>query len=381
MQIRPTVAEIDLNALRHNLRLLKTQLSAGVEWIPMVKADAYGHGVVPVSEVLRAEGVGALGVSLVEEALELRSAGDRGRLLTFGTFSDHGELIIQNQITPVLSTFEQIEALRPHLRSAHPVQVKINTGMNRLGFSAHELPELQKRLQDLPQLQVEAVMTHLHSGEDADLSEGATERQFREFARLAMPLLPDPRRWHIWSTSALLKAKSLRERFRASGFGEEEQMGARPGLAIYGASPTAQTELSLQPVMSLRSRIVKINRLQAGETAGYGATFRALRSTRLAVIPLGYADGYHRALSNRGQVLIDAQRAPVVGRVSMDFILVDVTDLPGAQIDSEVLIFGKDRLGNRLEVHELANWAGTAAWEMLTSVSKRVPRKFRGGAA
>lgn len=379
MRIRPTVAEINLTHLRNNFRKLKSLLPPDVDWIPMVKADAYGHGVVPIARILRQEGVSALGVSLIEEAIELRAGGDQGPLLVFGTFESHGEEIIRHQLTPVLSTFAQIEALRPHLREQLPVHLKINTGMNRLGFSLDETDELKRHLRLTPNLKVESLMTHLHSGEDATSSDSHTLHQFQEFQARASEFLPDSHRWHVWSTSALIKRKQMKANLGSDWIPAWDKIGARPGLSLYGALPFEFDALELDPVMTLKSRIVKINQLKAGETAGYGATFTAHGECQLGVVPLGYADGYHRSLSNRGIVLVEGQRAAVVGRVSMDFILIDLThlDVP-AELGAEVVLFGESAEGFRLDVREVAECAGTAPWELLTSVSRRVPREYVG---
>lgn len=382
MRIRPTVAEINLDSLRNNFRKLKALLPANVDWIPMVKADAYGHGVWPVAQALRAEGVTALGVSLVEEGIELRQAGDQGPILVFGTFETHGEQILQHRLTPVLSTFAQIEALRPHLKAPLKVHLKINTGMNRLGFLLDELGELKQHLRLTPQLQIESVMTHLHSGEDADSVTSATVKQFNEFQKRATEFLSQSQHWHIWSTSALLKRSAMKAQLKERWSESWNAMGARPGLALYGSTPYPTKDLSLDPVMTLKTQIIKINRLKPGETAGYGGTFQAATESILAVAPIGYADGYHRSLSNVGIVLVNGQRAPVVGRVSMDFILIDVTHLTTpAELGAEVILFGESMFGSRLDVLEVADLAGTAPWELLTSVSRRVPREYIHGAS
>lgn len=380
MRIRPTVAEINLKNLRKNFRTLRDLLPAGVDWIPMIKADAYGHGAGECARVLREEGAAKLGVSLVEEAIDLRAGGDQGELLVFGMFEDHGSKFTELKLTPVLSTFQQIEALHPHLGTGLRAHLKLNTGMNRLGFMASEFDELKKRLRLVPQLQIEAVLTHLHSGEDADAEHSLTEHQFREFERCASEFLPDSSRWHIWSTSALLKRQGMKKRLGAQWPAAWEKLGARPGLSLYGAAPFA-TDVELLPVMTFKSQIAKINWLKAGETAGYGATFQAKGECVLGVVPVGYADGYHRALSNVGIVLVNGERCQVVGRVSMDFLLVELTHLfegatAAVEVGAEVVLFGESSRGPKLDVREAGEMAQIIPWEMLTSVSKRVPREY-----
>jgi alanine racemase len=379
VRIRPSIAVINLDHLRSNLRQLKKLLPPGADWIPMVKADGYGHGAVEVGRILRQEGVKALGVSLVEEGIELREAGDKGQIVVFGTFETHGEQIVKHHLTPVLSTFIQIETLRPHLKNDLVVHLKLNTGMNRLGFMLDELSELKQHLRLTPQIKIEAIMTHLHSGEDADTGNGATQKQFLEFTKRATEFLPDSHQWHIWSTSALLKRQGMKAAMGKAWPEAWEKMGARPGLALYGAAAFA-TDVALEPVMTFKSQICKINILKAGETAGYGATFQARGESTLGVVPVGYADGYHRSLSNVGIVLVNGERAAVVGRVSMDFLLVELTHLTRpVEIGAEVVLFGESMFGPRLGVEEVGDLAGIIAWEMLTSVSKRVPREYVGG--
>lgn len=382
MRIRPTVAEINLNHLRNNFRKLKGLLPQGVPWYPMIKADAYGHGAVECARVLREEGATALGVSLVEEGCELREAGDEGPILVFGMFEIHGEQLVKHKLTPVLSTLKQIEALHPHFVNEFRAHLKINTGMNRLGFMKEEFEELKKVLRLTPQLKIDSVLTHLHSGEDADAGNSATQAQFNEFQKRAAEFQNDSSRWHIWSTSALLKREGMKKRMGSAWPEAWDKMGARPGLCIYGALPF-ESNFELDPVMTFKSHIAKINHLKAGESAGYGAAFVARGETVLGVVPVGYADGYHRALSNAGIVLVNGVRSQVVGRVSMDFLLVDLTPLfvnapQPVEIGAEVILFGESSFGPRLDVREVGDLANIIPWEMLTSVSKRVPREYIG---
>lgn len=380
MRIRPTVAEINLDALRNNFRKLKSQFPDSTDWIPMLKADAYGHGVVPVAKTLRQENVRSIGVSLIEEGLELRAGGDTGQILIFGLFDSANNAagqMIDQRLTPVLSSFEQIEALRPFLKSELGVHIKINTGMNRLGYAPGELALVKSELAKDSRFKIEAVLTHLHNGDDLGDSDSYTLPQFQLFQKLSDQYFPGIRRSHIWSTSALSKRAHLKPPL--PDYQKWQNLGVRPGLSLYGATPFSAPELGLEPVMTFRSEVAKVNLVAAGESAGYSAAFKAQRPSRIGVLPLGYADGYHRALSNKGVVLVDGHRAPVVGRVSMDFTLIDLTELPtNIGLGSEVILFGQSKSGAKLDVLEIADLAGTIPWEILTSVSKRVPREVRG---
>lgn len=383
MQFRPTVADIDLSALRENLRTLKGLLPRGVDWYPMVKADAYGHGVVPIAHELEVQGVTGMGVSLIEEGIQLREAGIQAPLLLFGPFDRGGSEIVNFKLTPVISTFTQIEVLAPFRDQVIPVHLKLNTGMNRLGFSPDEFPRLQESLRANPHLRVQKVLTHLHSGEDADgdIQESYTAKQFRLFHKMAEPLLPDSRDWHIWSTGALLKRPAMKANHGPHWPTSWENLGARPGLCLYGVNPypASENSIALKPVMTLRSQLMRVTPIKRGEIAGYGATYRADRDGILGVVPLGYADGYLRSLSNTGMVLVNGERARVVGRISMDFVLVELSSLARpARVGDEVILFGRSKQGTELEVRELAELAGTIPWELLTSVSRRVPRQILG---
>lgn len=380
MRIRQTVAEVRLDHLRSNMRYLQSLLAPGLTWIPMVKADAYGHGAIACAQALMKDNVPNLGVSLVEEGIELRQMGYKGQILIFGSFEKFGEEIGNYKLTPVLSTFHQIEALEAANMGPMDVHIKINTGMNRLGFNPDQLESLQRFLNSSSKYRVTGVLTHLHSAEDALDPQGQTLRQLRYFTQEAPRFNDDPKSWHIWSSTALLLKAEMKKRLGSDWDPRWDLMGARPGLAIYGASAVPDVGAGLKPVMSFRSRIVKVNPMTLGEVAGYGGTFVARKVSRIGVVPVGYADGYHRIVSNRAWVLVNGERAPVVGRISMDYSLVDLTELgPGYDVGAEVVLFGESahKPGSFMDVNELAGHAGSISWEMLTSVSKRVPRDYK----
>lgn len=369
-QFRPTSAHIHLEALEHNLRVLTAPLPKDAFICPMVKADAYGHGDVAVARYLEKKGHRRLGVSLIEEGLRLRSGGVSCEILVFGLFDRGAEAIIESRLTPVLSTFVQWESLAAEARRRNttlPVHLKVETGMGRLGFSAREWENLADRLAD-KSLRPMGLLSHLHSGEDADQDEGSTQKQIRNLRAARERLGLKGVAMHLWNTAALI---ALHQKESALA-----EFGARPGLGMYGLS-TGTHDLPLKPAMSLRSRVMKINRLSAGETVSYGATWKARQESLVGVVPIGYGDGYHRILSNVGVVLVEGERVPVIGRVCMDYLMVDLTALKGRDLlNKEVVFFGQDSEGRILSAAEVADKAQTAPWEVLTSISARVPRHF-----
>lgn len=389
-QYRRTAAWINLSHLENNLRELKKRIAPGTFFCPMVKANAYGHGDVVISLKLEQLGVKTLGVGLIEEGLLLRRAGCRSQILFFGIFDEHGvEPLLQAHLTPVLSTWEQIHCLEKKVKSPTAVHVKFDTGMHRLGFSMQDLEKLQTHFEK-SLLKVEGVLTHLHSAEGLNPKEGAALEQLRRFAKVEKAFAKTKPVAHSLNSAGLIHFA----KYPASEWPEglSPHQGVRPGLAIYGISPVAEagevsgskeeskaSPLILKPVMSLRSEIVRTHHLQAGDSVSYGAHWTAKRESLVGVVPMGYADGYHRLLSNRGQVLFRGQMVPVIGNVCMDYIMIDVTDVAKNETaeslnHESVTLFGEDEAGRALSAEKLAEAAQTISWEILTSVGERVPR-------
>lgn len=382
-QYRRTAAWINLSHLENNLRELKKRIAPGTFFCPMVKANAYGHGDVAISLKLEQLGVKTLGVGLIEEGLLLRRAGCRSQILFFGIFDDHGvEALLQAHLTPVLSTWEQIRCLEKKVKSPTAVHVKFDTGMHRLGFSMQDLEKLQTHFEK-SLLKVEGVLTHLHSAEGLNPKEGSALDQLRRFAKVEKAFARTKPIAHSLNSAGLIHFTKYPAGEWPEGLSPHQ--GVRPGLAIYGISPLGEarepqaSSLTLKPVMSLRSEIVRTHHLQAGDSVSYGAHWTAKRESLVGVVPMGYADGYHRLLSNRGQVLFRGQLVPVVGNVCMDYIMIDVTDVvkneTAESLDHEpVTLFGEDESGHALSAETLAAAAQTISWEILTSVGERVPR-------
>ena len=374
--VRPTRADIDLAALRHNLRVLKRHAGAARVWA-VLKADGYGHGAPAVARTLERARVDGFCVALLEEAIELREAGIVAPIMVMGGHygSAHDEVVARDLI-PVLHDLGQIAAFSQAVRSGDvkgPIHahLKVDTGMARLGVTMEALPELAARLTDYPEVHVRGLMTHLSSADAADGVE--TERQVERFEEATAILRSAgirPEERHAANSASLLRQQALFD-------------AVRPGIALFGVSPCvagAALTTELKPVMRVRTEIVALRDVDEGGSVGYGATWTAARRTRIATLPMGYADGLSRHLSNRGHVLVRGKRAPIVGAVSMDMTMVDVTDVAGASVSDEVVVLGSQEgtLGrDAIGADEIAKHVGSIAWEVLTSVSRRVPRFYR----
>lgn len=379
--LRPTTAHIDLGALRHNLAQVR-RLAGDREVIAIVKADAYGHGAVPVARALAAEGVTRFGVALVEEGRALREAGVRGEVLVLGGFvEDQAAEIVELGLTATIFHAGHADALNEAARRAGraaPVHVKIDTGMGRLGFSPVAAPVAVAALARCAFLRLEGLMTHFA---DADLADPAYAREqvarfdaVAETVRRAGVRIPIR---HAANSAAVMAASSWR-----SAMGGPLYDAVRPGLMLYGArpGPAVGAGVDLRPVLSLTTRILLLKRVPPGTPISYGRTFVTRRESLIAVLPIGYADGYPRALSNAGRVLVRGRAAPVVGRVCMDLTMVDATDVPDAAEGDEAVVIGAQGAA-AITVEEVAAGAGTIAYEILCGIGPRVPRRYLDAAS
>lgn len=331
----------------------------------MVKADAYGHGVVPVAQRLQAEGVDGFGVALAEEGIELREAGiNRAILVLNGISGGAHRDIIAAGLTPVLyeiseaSAFEAVSEGRPI-----DVHLKVDTGMGRLGVPMAELTDFLRDLRRYPSIRIVGLMTHLSTADSEP--EYVTEQLagFKHAEGLVRRFGHEPRVLHAANSAALFRHP------------ETHFDWVRPGISLYGYPGSDSIEVPLRPAMRWRTEVLRVRTLQPGESAGYGRSFRATRETRLATIPLGYGDGLLRSASNRGHVLIRGTRCPIVGNIAMDLTTVDVSEVPDVAIGDEALLLGEQG-GAALDARDLAEAAGTIPYEVLTNVSRRVPRVY-----
>ncbi len=369
--IRPTIAEIDLGAVRRNLDRVAGLVGDAAVWA-VIKADGYGHGAVPVARAL-ADRCGALAVSLVEEGLELRAAGLTAPIVVLGAYYDHCHAeVLDAGLTPVIYDLADLDlfalaAARRTVRhtSGIDVHIKIDTGMSRLGISPGDLPTLLDRVAGLPSLRVAGLCTHLACADAPTIDE--TERAlaiFRQCVEVAMHRGLGPLTNHAANSAAAVR------------FANARLDAVRPGLALYGAMPSTFVAVpGLEPALRLSTRIMAERPIPAGATVSYGGHWRARRPSRIATLPLGYADGYPRHVSS-AEVLVRGRRVPIVGAVCMDMMMIDVTDVPGAAVGDVATLIGRDGV-HQIVVDDVAGWAGTINYEILCGISKRVPRVYK----
>jgi alanine racemase len=371
--VRPTRAEVNLANLRHNLRVVERAAGGTRVWA-VLKADGYGHGAKAVARTLERAGVHGVCVALLEEGIELRQAGIQVPILITGGYYGRawGELL-RHQLTPVVHDPAQIEATAGEVRfsGSEPlnVHIKIDTGMARLGIASTEVAKTAAILRRSPEVKLDGLMTHFACADSWD--EESVERQLDLLDEAANTLKSHgfvPTLRHAANSAAILK--SPRSWLDV----------VRPGIALFGVEPRRDSWRELRPVMRVRTEIVALRELTRGQPVGYGASWRAERTSRIATVPMGYADGLSRSLSNRGELLVRGKRAPIVGTVSMDMTMLDVTEIDGVTVGDECVLLGaqKGTLGqDHISAEEIATRMGTIPWEVLTDVSRRVPRFYR----
>jgi alanine racemase len=381
---RRTFADINLENLQHNWDLIKKTAADDRYICPMVKANAYGHGLSHVGLVLERSGAKSLGVCLIEEGLELRSAGVKTEILVFRGFDKRGaEKILEYQMTPVVSAWNQIQALEAVADEPVKVHLKFNTGMNRLGFDPAESEKLLAHFQKSKKLKLKAVLTHLSESSDSLNLNGTSAKQIKLFQSIKSHFDSLHVFDHVLNSGAI-EAIAEAQLLKVDSAVTSYAWGMRPGLMLYGYSSNKNFKaLDLKPVMSFKSVINNIRRISKGEGVSYGSTWKAPRDSQVAVVPAGYADGVHRVLSNKAHVLVCGERVPVVGQICMDFFIIDMTDLCQKfnrqdWEEEEVTIFGPDDTGHLISADEVSQLSSTISWETLTSVSERVPRHFKG---
>ncbi|MDQ3474531.1 MAG: alanine racemase [Acidobacteriota bacterium] len=373
---RPTWAEIDLDALAANFHVIKRHVGSGINVMAIVKANAYGHGAVACARRLASEGADWFGVALPEEGIELRESGITQPILCLGGFwEEQAAACVKYHLTPVVYRLDMIAELDRAAGAAGTsidVHLKIDTGMGRLGFRFDEINDTPALLKRFDHLRVDGLMTHFAAADDPTC-EALTEDQIARFASAAGAFRHaghQPTFQHSANSAAI--------------YSHPDAWGnmIRPGGVLYGlwrdVLPAKVDASQLKPVMSLHSRISLLKWVPAGETIGYGCTFEASRKTLVATIPIGYDDGYPRAISNRGHVMVRGVYASVIGRISMDLTLVDVTGVPGVESGDQVVLIGNDGdAGHSVTAEELAKISGTLSYEITCGIGSRVPRLQR----
>ena len=378
--LKRTWAEISLDNLEHNYRALRARTPQGCKFLGVIKADAYGHGAVPVSGTLSELGCEYLAVSNLEEAVQLRRGGIRTPILILGyTPPEYADTMVFMDLTQEIHSLDYARALEERLRGTNyilNVHIKLDTGMGRIGFLAYgehsELPQLAAFSQ-LTHLRVEGAFTHFSAADSRrEDDERYTELQYARFTSALAELDGcgiRPALRHCANSAVTI----LHPEFSLDM--------VRGGIALYGCAPDVDCEglLDLRPVMTLRTTIAQIRDVAAGTPISYGRTFTAPRDLRMAVLPIGYADGLSRGLSGKVSFRLRGQDVPVIGRICMDMCMVDITSVPDAKVGDELTLFGYDEDGARVPVERLAQASGTISYEILCTLSKRIARLYYSG--
>jgi alanine racemase len=369
--VRPTHAYIDHDALTHNLGTVQRHVGDRCRILAVVKADAYGHQAVEAARTFVDAGAWGLAVSLVEEGIELRQGGIHAPVLVLGgVLPGSGDVIVHRSLTPIVWERAHLSLLSAAVRRAGapplPVHVKIDTGMSRLGLVPSELPALLDWFESEGDetLRLEGVMTHLPLADDPD--ENFSVKQVEEFraclqSMAARGLYPEMR--HVCNSAGLVRIPQAHFDM------------VRPGVALYGSASSRAVALpDLEQAMSVHSRIMGIRELPKGTAISYGHRHRLERDSRLGIVPMGYGDGYMRNMSGKAEMLVRGHRCRVVGNITMDVSMIDVTELPDARPGELVTLLGWQGR-ERIEAYDLANWAGVLPYEITCGISKRMPRR------
>lgn len=370
---RPTFAEINLKNLDFNLSSIMDVAGNSRFVCPMVKANAYGHGAVPVALRILKNFQLPLGVVLIEEALELRAAGIKSEIIVFGGFDQKGARhMIDAKLTPVVSQFEQLEFLKALVAGSIDIHIKFNTGMNRLGFQTSEADRIISFLKDNPEIKLKGILSHLHSSHTADQENSASFHQAQQMLQMIEKFSEFGIHAHLLNSDAIVNLAQVQN--QPQHYLNHTNWGFRPGIMLYGyRTSEINSPLKIKPVMSLKSAVSSIQHVKKGQAVSYNATWTADRDSTVAVIPIGYADGIHRLLSNRAHAFVNDQKVSMIGRVCMDFLMLDVTEMNSTSLKNAEVIFFDDNLQG---ADVFAKAAETISYEILTSVSSRVPRRY-----
>lgn len=367
-QGRPTFCLIDHDALRWNLQQIRATVGSGVKILSMVKANAYGHGAAAVAQTLAKAGGDAFGVATLEEGIELRQAGIVAPIMVVaGVYPGQIEQFLAHALAPALydtQGLSDLEAAARGLGATLNIHLKVDTGMGRLGLIAAEIDGWLPQLKTLSALRLAGVFSHFSTAES--VAGDYTKKQLETFADVIKRMAADgvrPAHFHLANSAATITLP-------AAYFDM-----VRPGIMLYGVYPSPEMagRITLKPVLSWRTKIIQLKKVAPGTSISYGQTFITARESLIATLPVGYADGYPRLLSNRGEVLVHGRRATVAGRVCMDLTMIDVTDIRNVRQGDEVVLLGRQREAE-ITADELAAWANTISYEIFTSIGARVPR-------
>lgn len=369
--IRPVWLEINLDAIAHNIKKIRQIVGENTQIIAVVKANAYGHGAVEVSETLLENGVTMLGVGVIEEGIALRAAGIKAPILVCGlTTDDQLEPLVMYNLSATVCKLETIQALS-RIASKNKkkvcVHIKIDTGMGRLGIPGEDTLNFVKEIGKMKNIEIEGIFTHFAASNEEDGN--YTRKQFEKYKKALLELEREriniPLN-HVANSTAILNSS----RFHLDA--------VRPGIIVYGLFPSPKTKqiVQLRPAAEFKTKIIFLKKVSAGKSVGYGKTYTTSKPTRIATLPVGYADGYSWLLSNKGEVLLRGERAPIIGRICMDLCMIDVTHIEGVQIGDEVVLWGKQG-SKMISVEEVAQKTGSIVYEVICMVDKeRVPKIF-----
>ena len=364
---RPTFCTVDLAALRWNFRQVRKKIGREVKVLSVVKANGYGHGAREVAKTLEHEGSDGFGVATLEEGVELREAGIRSPIVILaGFYPAQFDQLLRLRLIPVAiepDGLRRLETLARKRGVSLGFHLKLDTGMGRIGFLASEIDSWLPELNKVKSLRLGGIFSHFSHAEN--VGGNYTGNQLKVFRKLVERLNGaghDPPLVHLANSAAVITLPSAHFSM------------VRPGLMLYGIypSPGMASRVALKPVLSWKSRILQLKAAAKGSSISYGQTFVTRRKSLIATLPVGYADGYPRLLSNRGAVLVRGKRAPIVGRVCMDLTMIDVTDIRGVRQGDEVVLLGCQGR-EKISADEMALWVGTISYEILTSISARVP--------
>lgn len=365
-------AAIDLDAVCHNISEIKKLVGPDTKIMPVIKADGYGHGAVPVAKALNKIGVDGFAVAIIEEGIALRKQGITKPILILGYTSEYQYAsLIQYEIEQTVFSYEMAEAISKFavtMKKEARIHIKVDTGMNRIGFKPTEESVGQvQRIQKLPNIKIQGIFTHFACADEEDKTSARYQKKlFDQFvSKIEEKGIEIPVK-HVSNSAAIMDLRECRMDM------------VRSGIITYGLYPSEEVDKSaidLKPALSLISHVIHVKEVGPGEGVSYGSTFVTDRKTRIATIPVGYADGYPRALSSRGRVIIRGQYAPIIGRICMDQFMVDVTDIEGVSVMDRVTLVGTDGDKN-ITVEEAADLAGSFNYEFVCGIGKRVPRVY-----
>ena len=368
---RPTLAEIDLDAIRHNLEIVSHIVKADTRILGVVKADAYGHGIKEVSKAI-VDYVDYFGVASLDEAGVLREIGIKKPILVIGAIlPQEAEGVLKFNVIQTVSDLEiprKLSKLAAAKNKKIKVHVKIDTGMGRIGFWHEEAVEFIKKIASLKNIIIDGIFTHFP---DAEADKVFTHNQIRNFKRLIE---------NLWANDVYIPVKHTANSMALIDFKDSHMNMVRPGLMMYGIYPkqSLMENILLKPALTLKTKITYVKSVPKGRSISYGMTYVTKKPTKIATIPVGYGDGYSRHFSNKAHVLIKGARCPIVGRVCMDMCMVEVGHLKNVKVGEDVILIGS-QAGEIIRAEELAKLISTIPYEVLCNIGRRVPRIYKEG--